>query len=558
MTLENNSSRPARETANALNHDNAKVEVAIVDLVEDQNGTHWVCYGTALRSIWFSIQELHAAESGVLAKLAGAGCILLTTKSKNRFKKQIEDAKGYRLASVAAHPGWCGQSFVFGDRTVVSPKHRSEKIIVAFQRDPRFEAAGTLEAWMTEVGRIIAGQPLPLAMLAYSFVPPLLRFVPEGTLNPQIELVGDRETGKSTVAVLAASVWSGKRNSDSGGGQNWNRTLGSLDPLKESHADVLLMLDEANSAGSNAREKADLLQAAAFRFASTGTRTRLTDPVSSTDVRVALLSTSNEPLSRLIKASKEIVDAVSSRMVTINVDKTKGVLATVPDGFEDASEAVATLRGICAKNYGHPGRAFVVRLIEAASEDENAIQEQISKWMALFLDKLSKHLGKDASSVRVKKVFAMMFAAGMLARKWDLLPNEWGSLTKSLLDVFDQVEGRSAKTAATGSSALERVAKYVQKQGDAIVRVKTLSGPVSLKKFSGSPGYLIRATGRKALLIPSERFRAEFEDHKAIMQQLRRLGLAKTERGKNPKLTIKTPSKICAKGRVYWIYLDTD
>lgn len=556
MTLQSNGSFPTSERADIINHDGGTNAPRILDLVEDQNGTHWVNYGTVSRSTWFSVQELHTNERAVFAKLSGPGSTLLTTKSKNRFKKLIEDASGYRRARVAAHPGWCGQSFVFGDGTIASPKDHAEKIIVAFEIGLKFAVAGTLEAWMTGVGPAVASQPLPLVMLAYAFVPALLRFVPDGILNPQIELVGEPETGKSTVAVLAASVWAGDPDSDTGGGETWNRTLGSLDPSKTSHSDMLLMLDEVNMAGGNAREQADLIRAATFRFASTGTRKRLTDPVMTADVRMALLSTSNEALSQLVKASKAVVEAVSSRMVTINVDKSNGVLDTVPDGYEDAGEAATALRSVCARNYGHPARVFVARLVEAAAEDEDRLRRQIAKHMAAFLDHLSEHRTTGGTSGRVKKVFAMIFAAGMLARKWGLLPKEWGGLTKSLLAVFDRTERQSAKTADAGSSAIERVKRYVLKHGAAIVRVRTMSRPVSFKEFSRSPGYLLLWKGRRAVLIPSERFQSEFEDHKAMMQQLRKLELAKTERGKKPKLTIKTPSRICAKGRGYWIYID--
>lgn len=558
MTLESNGSGPTSERAGTAKHSSAMDAPCILDLVEDQNGTHWVNYGTASRSTWFSLEELLVNEKAVLAKLSGPGSTLLMTKSKNRFKKLIEDASDYRPANVAEHPGWCGKSFVFGDGTIASPKNHDEKIIVAFEMNPKFALAGTLEAWLTGVGRVVANQPLPLVMLAYAFVPALLRFIPAGIFNPQIELVGEPETGKSTLAVLAASVWAGDPDSDTGGGETWNRTLGSLDPLKVSHSDMLLMLDEVNMAGGNAREQADLIRSATFRFASTGTRGRLAGPVMSSDVRMALLSTSNEALSQLVKASKTVVGAVSSRMVTINVSKASGFLDTVPDHYEDASEAAAELRKDCARNYAHPGRIFAARLVEAAAEDEDKLRRQIAKGMAAFLEQLRHRRGTDGTSERVKTVFTMIFAAGTLARRWGLLPEEWGGLTKSLLNVFDRMEGRSVTTGDTASSALERVKKYAREHGAAIVRVKTMSGPVSFKKFSGSPGYLLRRDGKMAVLIPSDRFQLEFVDHKAMMQELRRLGLAKTEGGKKPKLTVKTPSAICAEGRVYWILLGTD
>ena len=42
-----------------------------------------------------------------------------------------------------------------------------------------------------------------------------------------------------------------------------------------------------------------------------------------------------------------------------------------------------------------------------------------------------------------------------------------------------------------------------------------------------------------------------------MMRELRGAGLAKTEGGEQPKLTIKVPSAICRTGRVYCIAIGT-
>jgi hypothetical protein len=57
------------------------------------------------------------------------------------------------------------------------------------------------------------------------------------------------------------------------------------------------------------------------------------------------------------------------------------------------------------------------------------------------------------------------------------------------------------------------------------------------------------------LLIPAARFQREFLNHVAIMRELRGAGLAKTEGGERPKLTIKVPSAVCRTGRVYCVVI---
>ena len=71
----------------------------------------------------------------------------------------------------------------------------------------------------------------------------------------------------------------------------------------------------------------------------------------------------------------------------------------------------------------------------------------------------------------------------------------------------------------------------------------------------GSSHFLLEQAGRTELLVPAARFQREFPDHVAMMRELRGAGLARTEGGTNPKLTIKAPSAICRTGRVFCIVI---
>ena len=104
------------------------------------------------------------------------------------------------------------------------------EVIIAFQPNPKFTPKSTLAGWQQAVGPIVAQQRLPLLAVSLAFVGPLLRFAPPHLLNPQVELVGEREAGKSTLAALGASVWAGDPNSDVGGGETWDVTVNALDP----------------------------------------------------------------------------------------------------------------------------------------------------------------------------------------------------------------------------------------------------------------------------------------------------------------------------------------
>jgi uncharacterized protein (DUF927 family) len=213
----------------------------VLDAVADQVAGHWIRYGTTSQSYWFSLHELQVSERDVFGRLSGPGMTFLTSASKNAFKKEIESHSNYRPALVASRPGWLGTHYVFGDGTVMSPLGDPREVIIAFETSSKFRPQGTLHQWQKAVGPIVANQPLPLFVLAFAFIGPLLRFAPSHILNPQIELVGRRECGKSTLVALAASIWAGDPDCDVGGGETWDLTVNALDPQKVVHADNLLV-----------------------------------------------------------------------------------------------------------------------------------------------------------------------------------------------------------------------------------------------------------------------------------------------------------------------------
>jgi hypothetical protein len=99
------------------------------------------------------------------------------------------------------------------------------------------------------------------------------------------------------------------------------------------------------------------------------------------------------------------------------------------------------------------------------------------------------------------------------------------------------------------------VLAYLKRERKNLRPVGDLAEPHSTAEFVKAAGFLRKRAGRTELLVPAARFQREFPDHVAMMRQLHRAGLAQTEGGEQPKLTIKVPSAICRTGRVYCILL---
>ncbi len=59
------------------------------------------------------------------------------------------------------------------------------------------------------------------------------------------------------------------------------------------------------------------------------------------------------------------------------------------------------------------------------------------------------------------------------------------------------------------------------------------------------------------MLVPAARFQRELPDYSAMIRELRGAGLARTEGGEQPKLTIKAPGAIFRTGRDYCVVIGT-
>src|SRR5690348_970977 len=71
--------------------------------------------------------------------------------------------------------------------------------------DAAYRASGTLADWQRQVAGLAVGNDRLVLFLSAAFAGPLLDIM--GEPSGGLHLVGDSRTGKSTAALVAASVW---------------------------------------------------------------------------------------------------------------------------------------------------------------------------------------------------------------------------------------------------------------------------------------------------------------------------------------------------------------
>jgi hypothetical protein len=303
------------------------------------------------------------------------------------------------------------------------------EIIVAFAPNRKFTPRGTLEKWQRLFGPIVGDQPLLGFMIELAAAGILLELAPADVGNMVVEMKGESSCGKSTTCMFAASFSSGDPSRETCGAKSWNTTLEALEALEAlmaTHADNLLVLDEANNAGVDRRAGRDHLLKAAFRLSSTEGKHRLRTGVEVTGAKLLTLSNSNETLAVAAKASPEVTLALQARVPTLDVstDRPLGVLDTVPKGSPSARAAIEELRHLVTICYGSPHRALVTWVTRRRHTDEAALRARIAADIERFNERsgAANLMGAEA---RASKVFALAYAAGRILRECDIVPKSW-------------------------------------------------------------------------------------------------------------------------------------
>ena len=81
------------------------------------------------------------------------------------------------------------------------------------------------------------------------------------------------------------------------------------------------------------------------------------------------------------------------------------------------------------------GQGFIRRLVDARFKDEAALIGIVEAYMEEF-HQAAASMTRAAPMDRVWRPFALAYATGRLAKKWKLIPADWGSFKKATLNAY--------------------------------------------------------------------------------------------------------------------------
>jgi putative DNA primase/helicase len=390
----------------------------------------------------FAAETILTDPNRLFRALANAGVNCFSSKSRADIIGEIQSFTADRPSfRVATKLGSFHKQFVLPSKVYGTSKLPT--VVVLDDLDPamvsKYRTRGTPEEWKTNIAAPSDGNSRLMFAVSLALTGPTLPYV-KGPRTGGFQIYGPAEVGKSTVASLAGSVWGchvGAERKEKGFSESWHTTAGKVELTALAHNETILVLDEAQRAGRNARQRGEVVSDVVFSLAEGSERERLNNTGPARAWRFYYLSTSNLTFSELARAGGiEIDDAHLGRLFDIPCPNSPhGIYETIHD-FSDGEHLTDALKQRCRRYFGTAGREFVSRLQEARSDDPAGLREGLSKYRARY-----RRAAKDAIEVeglrsltRTSSRFATVFAAGCLAIAYGILPWSKKALLKAILE----------------------------------------------------------------------------------------------------------------------------
>lgn len=501
----------------------SKISVRIV-LDQDDNE---ICIITKADKTAY-VPKVHLAAATqpptVLAQeLARQGITILSSRDRSDVIGRIDEAAvSDESIILAKHCGWITPTtYVFADGTAYTAGTIDPSVAVFFERQKKFSTSGSLSGWKQGMQQLLDGQPTMQAIMCFALLPPILRWASQGGVegNIGLQLTGPTSTGKTTALRVAGSAWGGL--DDYGGDylETWLSTENSFETLMHNHADALLVIDEANMAGTSRRTRAAKQSAAVFMLASGRGKARYDVGGDARFTRLVTLSSSNEPLTLSNPQEGAVGPALDVRMPTIDLSgRPYGVLDG--PGADGAATIIDRLNNLAREHYGYAAREFVRWLTSQIAHNEASFSKRIRDLVAEFR-RHAKYDDLAPPQQRVCNSFALASAAGCLARRHGLLPASWNTLGRSVLQLFHiAVGGHAQRLEATvlgfeaSLNALRNSIRWVPR--NSAISPPQTSAPVGYVKHSNQ--------GCLELLVPPNQFTTHFEKIANLLPTLEEVG----------------------------------
>lgn len=373
--------------------------------------------------------------------------------ARDLLTNYIQSSKPQDRVRCVAQTGWYDSCFVLPDQTI-GPCERERIMLQVVNHHFAKEAfVGTLEEWQREVSALCMGNSKLIFAVSTTFAATLLHLL--GMESGGFHFRGRSSTGKTTLLMVAASVWGGGKSI-----QRWRATTNGLESLAASHNDALLCLDELSQI--DPREAGD----AAYTLANGAGKTRADrhgGPRKASSWRLLFLSTGELSLaSHMAEAGKRARAGQEVRLLDIPADTSQyGIFEDIhlrPDGAAFSRD----LTQACSKYYGVAARAW----LELLTKKKKTALECITDHMKTFV-RHNHSNDVDGQVHRAAQRFALVSAAGELATAFGITGWSQGDAAKAVKACFEEwLNSRGGVVSQEEVAVLAQVRRFFELHGE--------------------------------------------------------------------------------------------
>ncbi|MBW4035290.1 MAG: DUF927 domain-containing protein [Proteobacteria bacterium] len=278
-----------------------------------------------------------------------------------------------------------------------------------------FRTAGTLEGWRASIAALAPGNARLIFAISTAFAGPLLDLT--GQDGGGLNFKGASRVGKTTALRVAASVWGGDvKQGAAGFVQSWRATSNGLESIALQFCDTLLALDEMGQA--DAADVGDV----AYMLSNGSGKARATRDGGSRPParwRVLFLSTGEIGLTDKNAEARQVTKAGQEvRLVDVAADAGTGYgLFSNLHEHESADALADALRAAARHEYGTPGRAFLIWLLDRLEAEPGFIDHVKARIEAIAAHWLARFDDAGGQVRSVARRFALVAIAGELATR---------------------------------------------------------------------------------------------------------------------------------------------
>lgn len=488
-----------RRTMAKKTNTNLSPHISVIAEGKDEWGRRYFLFGAGGKPISnlppFLASRLINKKQEVFGELANAGYGLFTSPTQNSFLKSLQQwGKKKPSFTVATKIGWNGPTYILPDK-IFNPRQNVHRLLEELDSNMiakyRVSKRDSLQDWRKHIGKFCVNNSRLMFAVSLAFTGPILRFV-DGVRSGGFQIYGDAETGKSTAAMVAGSVWGCHRQLDNGFMESWNTTANAVEITALAHNDGVLILDETKKAGSTHAKRAEVILDVTMRLAEQMEKQRLTNATASRSWRCYFLSTSNYSLAELAtKASVEIDNADRGRLVDIPLPNTPHGMYEDLHGAPNGRRLTDHLKSQCRTYYGVPIREFLSRLLVKRQQNKGEqIIAGIKNARQRYLNDLKKQPKLVHPLERASAKFATVYAAGALAISLGVLDWDRTQLRKAILSC--QLDGLK-KPITTEDSVIaamdKKMADFMRQNKTKVMDLRKGFADPKTHKFDSVPWY---------------------------------------------------------------------